>query len=172
MSVILCIAVLNLALGFGLAVLLGRGPWSRYVRRYAHPKTRSADDGPRVLRSVPEILEALDDTDRQLQQLTVELAASHAGHAEVEQLREFVRHTIEQFERVAIEGREADDVEQMVTFGLASLLVLLHSSANELEAATETAASDYLGLIGNLKDACRESRGIFQDNSKELAVGT
>jgi hypothetical protein len=173
MSLVLLVALINLALGFAAAVFLGRGPWSRHARRLSHiRKLRSSESHAstqpsRVSKTIAELTPDLERTEHQFQSVAQQLSVDQSGPGPQPSaaLRTAVQAAIDQFDTVTVDGMQPSEVGSQATAGLGSLVALLQTARHDLEplpgTASESTSPDLVQLANRLAAACREARGVF-----------
>jgi anti-sigma28 factor (negative regulator of flagellin synthesis) len=174
LALIFIVALVNLGLGFAIAIKAGRGPWSRHARRLAMnpaPSTEeapesdvhvSAEAAPRTAKPIEQIADDLDALESRVHKLQQRLAAGEVDSQAVEELRSTIRDGVTQIEALDVANAIPEYPEQ-ATAGLYALQVVLETVASDLGESGENRKGepDLNTAATRVLMACREAGVVF-----------
>ena len=155
MILVFSVALINLGLGFAAAVHAGRGPWSRYARRYSG----ISRSGPQVVKSIEQISKELEGLEQRFQELVQLFSGQTADRTRLEELRTIIRTMA-----VQVESLGTDEHHEQASTGLRTLLLVLKTATTDLGKAIdseEAGSLDPVPLLTSLQMACREVSMVF-----------
>lgn len=156
------VALINLGLGFIVAVHIGRGPWSRYARRSAANHALRAAPTPKAVKSIEQIAVELEGMEHRLQELLQSFSAGSAKSVNLDAIRSTVRSMVAQVEALAAD--ETQEHHEQATTSLHTLLMALQAANADLEHSVENrdnGSRDPVPLLTSLQMACREVSMVF-----------
>jgi hypothetical protein len=156
------VALINLGLGFIIAVHLGRGPWSRHARRSAANLAQRTASQPKAVKSIEQIGTELEGMEHRLQELVQRVSDEPTEHVNLKELLSTLRNMMTQVEAVAVD--ETQEQHEQATAGIRTLLQVLQTATADLGRAIEDdkkVSFDAIPLLSNLQMACREVNMVF-----------
>jgi hypothetical protein len=165
MLLVMAVALVNLGLGFVIALKAGRGPWSPYARRQPTNPQPCVPSAPRQSKSIEQIAGELELLEHRFQELLQQLKQESNGQITVEGMKAVVQESVAQVESLAVDELASEHPEQ-ASAGLRVLLLELQTAATELAGPVEqdengSPGQDLSPLVTRLLMSCRQVSAVF-----------
>lgn len=162
MAMVFLVALINLGLGFFVAVHLGRGPWSRHAKRSAASLALRNALPPKAIRSVEQIGKELQELEQRLQELLKRVSDESVERISLKELLTTLCSMMSQVEGLAVD--DSHEHHEQATVGVRTLLQALHTATTDLGRTIEDdkrGSFDAVPLLSNLQMTCREVCMVF-----------
>jgi hypothetical protein len=161
MTVILLIALINLGLGFAIAVYAGRGPWSRNVRRPEAAVEAAPIRSETAFKPAEQITRELDELEHGFSELLQRFTEEPVDTNSLEELLGILRTMTSQVE--SLNTDPAEDYHEQTAAGLRNLYLALRTATKDLSKLLESSHDglDPVALLTSLQMSCREVRTVF-----------
>src|SRR5688500_3552809 len=109
------VALINLGLGFVIAVHLGRGPWSRHAKRSAANLALRSASPPKAVKSIEQMGTELQGLEQRIQELLQRVSDESVERVDLKELLTTLRNMMVQVEGLAVD--ETQEHHEQATAG-------------------------------------------------------